>query len=203
MTMLSPATTWWPACISWRAARKRGRALGHPATMFRRTIPAVICLLLLASASPLMGCASPPTIPGTEIPDTPDYRAIVDTLERYRTGFVRKDAAAILATAHRTYHDEAGTDDPGDDVVYDDLGPLLRQRLDQLDSLRFTIEYLDASLYGDRASVRVWIDASYRLKPFLDVDGSVRPQPPYSRQQDYAEFELLREGEAWFIVKGI
>ncbi|MEE9386581.1 MAG: hypothetical protein V3V08_24460 [Nannocystaceae bacterium] len=171
--------------------------------MLRRSLTALAVVFALTVGSFSSGCSSSPTIPGTEIPDTPEFRSILEVLERYRTGFVRKDAAAVLSTAHVTYHDEAGTDDPSDDLGYDELGPLLRRRMDQLDSVRFTMEYLDASVHGDRAVVRVWIDASYRLKPFLDVDGSVRPQPQYSRAQDFAEFELLVEGDTWLIVRGI
>jgi hypothetical protein len=148
-------------------------------------------------------CKGEATIAGTEIPDTPENQQILKVLERYRMSFVRRDAAGVLATAHKTYHDEAGTDDPSDDVQYPDLGPLLRRRLEQIDSMRFTIDYLDIAVHGERAIVHVWIDASFRMKPLLDPLGTARMTPRYSRKQDHAEFELLRDGGTWLIVRGL
>ncbi|MFO7566063.1 MAG: hypothetical protein R6X02_25690 [Enhygromyxa sp.] len=150
-----------------------------------------------------VGCSGGPTIPGTEIPDTDDNRQILAVLERYRTSFISRDAAAVLSTAHPTYHDNAGTDDPSDDTTYAELGPLLRRRLAQLDSIRFTIDYLEILGEGDRAVVRVWIDASFRFKPILDTYGMPRESPPFARVMDHSEFELVREGDTWLIVRGI
>jgi hypothetical protein len=157
-----------------------------------------VCLL-----GSLTGCKGEATIPGTEIPDTEDNRRIISVLERYRTSFVSRDAAAVLATAHPTYQDNGGTDDPSDDTTYTELGNLLRRRLSQLDSIRFTIDYLEIQRIEDRAIVRVWIDASYRFKPLLDAFGEPRLQSPYARVMDHSEFELVREGDTWLIVRGL
>ena len=170
-------------------------------------MPRLIALLPLALvlALPLgaSGCKGKPTIPGTEIPDSEENRAILLTLERYRTAFVARDAATVLASAHPTYFDSAGTDDPSDDVDYPTLGALVRRRFAQLDAVRMTVDYLEIHVHGDRATVKVWIDASFRFKPLLDVEGAPRPQSPYARKQDHARFELLREEGAWLIVSGL
>lgn len=173
----------------------------------RRKTPALALSLALATSSLgvalVAGCKNEPTIPGTEIPDNDTSRAILEVLERYRMSFVAKDAASVLALAHPTYHDEAGTDDPSDDVEYGELGPLLRRRLAQLDSVRFTIDYLDIQLAGDRATVHVWIDASFKFKPILDSAGNPRDAARYARKQDHARFELVFENETWLITSGI
>lgn len=166
--------------------------------------PMLVTSTVAAGAGLVMtGCKAKPTIPGTEIPDTEENRQIISVLERYRTAFVSRDAAAVLATAHPTYYDNAGTDDPSDDTTYNELGNLLRRRLSQLDSIRFTIDYLELHQTEDRAVVRVWIDASYRFKPLLDSYGETRRQAPYARVMDHSEFELVREGETWLIVRGL
>ena len=176
------------------------RELNRPSHLTR-----VFCLALaLAPAiTSVGGCKAEPTIAGTDIPDTDDNRQIIAVLERYRTSFVSRDAAAVLSTAHPTYYDHAGTDDPSDDTTYEELGPLLRRRLSQLDSIRFTMDYLEVAGTGDRAVVRVWIDASFRFKPILDAYGEPRDQSPYSRVMDHSEFELVREGDTWLIVRGL
>jgi hypothetical protein len=170
-----------------------------------RSRSAASYLLLLALASPAVvgGCKSTPTIPGTDIPDTDDSRAILDVLERYRIAFVERDAAGVLATADQTYADHGGTDDPSDDINYDDLPKILGRRLAQLESIRFAIDYLEVHVTGDRAVSRVWIDSSFRLKPMLSADGAPRTQPDFQLKQDYAEFELIRAADgAWLITRG-
>ncbi len=149
-------------------------------------------------------CKDAPTIPGTEIPDTEENREILRVLERYRTAFVRRDAAGILATAHPTYYDTAGTDDPGDDIEYELLGPILRERMSQIESIRFTIDYLEVNVVGDRAVVKVWIDASFRLAPIVNPEtGGMRVESQHARKQDHAMFELLRDGASWRITRGL
>ena len=169
----------------------------------RRLLFALTLTLLAPTVLSTAGCKNEPTIPGTEIPDTKDNRAILQTLERYRTAIVQKDAATVLASAHPTYLDEAGTEDPSDDVVYEELGPMLRRRLAQVDSIRFTMDYTEIHVVGDRAVVHAWMDASFRMKPLLASDGQPRNQPDYVRKQDHVEFHLVREGESWLITSGL
>jgi hypothetical protein len=180
-------------------------ALRLPAQRFSRWLRALALVLACGFALPTVSaCKKEPTIPGTEIPDTPENRDILAVLERYRTAFVRRDATGVLATAHPTYYDTAGTDDPGDDVEYAELGPLLRVRMAQLEAVRFTIDYLEVHVSKDRASVRVWIDASFRLQPLVDESsGDVRVDGKHTRKQDHAMFELVRDGRAWRITRGI
>ncbi|MEZ4452359.1 MAG: hypothetical protein R3B09_23025 [Nannocystaceae bacterium] len=172
-----------------------------PARKLLRRLALAACVTALPAS--LAACKNTPTIPGTEIPDTEENREILQTLERLRAAMVRQDVTGILATAHPTYYDESGTDDPADDIVYEELGALLKRRLAQVDSIRFTVEYLDIYVRNERATVHVWIDASFHMKPILNDDGSPRLQPRFSRKQDYAKFELVHEGESWLLTKGI
>jgi len=150
------------------------------------------------------GCSATPKIPGTDIPDNDETRAILRVLERYRTSFVQRDASGVLATAHPTYYDASGTDDPGDDIEYQDLGPMLRERFAQIDSIRFTIDYLEITIDNDRAAVKVWLDASFRLNPITDPQsGQIRVESQHSRKQDHAMFELIRDEGNWRITMGM
>lgn len=162
------------------------------------------CLLLLGLMSSVVACKDAPSIPGTEIPDTEENRDILRVLERYRTAFVRRDAAGVLSTAHPSYYDPAGTDDPTDDIEYSELGPILRERLAQLEAIRFTIDYLEVNVVQDRAVVKVWIDASFQLRPIVDgQDGDVRVEGRHTRKQDHAMFELVLDNGAWRITRGL
>ncbi|MEX1366713.1 MAG: hypothetical protein AB1Z98_26540 [Nannocystaceae bacterium] len=162
------------------------------------------CLLLLGLMSSVVACKDAPSIPGTEIPDTEENRDILRVLERYRTAFVRRDAAGVLSTAHPSYYDPAGTDDPTDDIEYSELGPILRERLAQLEAIRFTIDYLEVNVVQDRAVVKVWIDASFQLRSIVGgQDGDVRVEGRHTRKQDHAMFELVRDSGAWRITRGL
>ena len=163
----------------------------------------VLSLVVASLAAPLAGCGKGPTIPGTEIPDSDANRAVIGAIERYRIAFVRKDPAGVLASAHPTYYDTAGTDDPVDDITYEELGPILRNRMAQLESVRFTIDYLDVHVHQDRALVKVWVDASFRLLPVDTAQPQSRMDSRFARVQDHNMFELVREGDSWLISAGM
>ncbi len=180
------------------AAKKSARLM----SWFQYLRDFVLCVVVLATSA----CGHTTTIPGTQIPDTDLNRAVVHAVERYRVSMVQRDAAGIMAAAHETYYDTAGTDDPGDDVTYGELGPILRERMAQLQSVRFTIDYLEVSVSKDRAVVKVWIDASFRLgpPPNVEVNEDTRPsESRYARMQDFNMFELVQEGESWLITSGL
>ena len=88
-------------------------------------------------------------------------------------------------------------------IVYEELGKTLRMRLNQIESIRFTMEYLRVYVHEQRATVEVWMDASFRMKAVLDEEGNERLGARFARKQDFARFELIREGESWLITKGI
>ena len=69
----------------------------------------------LAAALALAACV-PPRIPGTEIEDTSENRAVYEVIREYGAAMQRKDAAAVLALVSADYFDDAGTPDPSDDL---------------------------------------------------------------------------------------
>src|SRR4051812_1683554 len=75
----------------------------------------LIIPLLLATA-----CASR-RIPGTEIADTDDSRAILAIMERYRSALEAKDAKAIQSLVSEDFHEDAGTEAADDDLTYANL----------------------------------------------------------------------------------
>ncbi len=95
---------------------------------------------------------------------------------------------------------------PTDEV----LAEILRKRMEQIESIRYSIDYLDVSVKDDRAVVRAWIDASFRLRAVAEdeedapkVEGLTREKSRYARVQDFNMFELVRDGKTWLITRGI
>ena len=95
-------------------ARHRRRLTGPPAraTVPRMTthpvIPLALCAVMALSAG-----LQPERIPGTEIEDKGDNRAVYEVVRAYQKALEGRDAAAILALVSPDYFDTAGTPDPG------------------------------------------------------------------------------------------
>ncbi len=94
-------------------------------------------LSILALGAACLACA-PRLLPGTEIKDSPETRAIASLLETYRQAMERRDAQAVLDLAHPGYFDNSGTPEPNDDV--DRAGLAVRlEELSQITDLKFQL----------------------------------------------------------------
>jgi hypothetical protein len=150
--------------------------------------------LLALAATLAVGCA-PRRIPGTEIPNTPDTRAIYETLERYRQALEKRDVAGILALVAPGYFDTAGTPDPADDLDRARLEASLKEELPKAESLKvdFTLRRIDVA--GDDAQAEIFFDSFYRVKtPTTSVP---------RRDSDVQRIKLKRFDHQWLFVSGL
>lgn len=116
-------------------------------------------LLLLLALS--LACA-PRLLPGTEIRDDADTRAIASLLETYRQAMEKRDPQAVLQMVAPQYFDNSGTPDPADDV--DRAG--LEKRLEELSkvtALRMQLTVRDIRVKGDTGDAEVFFDQFYRV----------------------------------------
>jgi hypothetical protein len=148
--------------------------------------------LLLAAAA--LACA-PRLLPGTEILDTQDTRAISAMVEAYRHDVEQLDGPAILAMVAPDYYDTAGTPDLADDV--DRAG--LEKRLEDLKlledvRLQFTLRRIEVR--GDTASCDVFYDEYYRVKT---PNGTVVPR----HDADIHRLQLKRVQGKWLFTSGL
>src|SRR5512145_1350013 len=125
-------------------------------------------------------------IPGTEITDNVDNRAIYAVVQGYAEALQRRDAAALLALASPDYFDNAGTADPADDLDFARLEQTLPADLAKLESLRVQVQAVRAE--GDTATVELWTDGWYRIQ----TPQGVVPR----RDQDLHRMKLLRRDGA-------
>src|SRR5690349_21410029 len=115
----------------------------------------VAALLLLAAA-----CATR-RIPGTEINDNADTRAIVALIDQYRIAAERRDAGGVLALVSKKYFDDAGTADPSDDVDYGQLRQRITADYAKLTALRLDIALKGIDVENDQAAAFVFYDEHY------------------------------------------
>lgn len=146
-------------------------------------------LILVAAA----GCAR--TIPGTEIDDTRDNRAIMGVIDAYKKAFEARDAAAALALVSKDYFDDAGTADAVDDLDRAQLGRALPETLARLPVVKLELTVTRIQVDGDKAAAYMFHDARYRV---ATPRGEIA-----KRDEDLARMTFKREGDAWKITSGL
>ena len=148
-------------------------------------------LLLVVALAGLAAACGPHRIPGTDIEDSGDTRAILDVMERYRGALEAKDVNAVLGLVDPSFRDTAGTLTPEDDIDYARLKTVLPQRLARLSDVAVRFEVKTIDVRGASASaVYTWTSA-FRLggKPV--------------NESDIKRMEFRRTGEGWKIVSGL
>jgi ketosteroid isomerase-like protein len=144
--------------------------------------------LLLASA-----CASR-RIPGTEIADTDDSRAILAIMERYRAALEAKDAKAIQSLVAEDFREDGGTESPDDDLTYANLPEHMSALFQKLDKPKVEISVRRLDIQEDGATAIYYWNASWRMPTLTS-----RPQSDSELEQ----MVLKRVKDEWKIVSGI
>jgi SnoaL-like domain len=148
---------------------------------------AALSLIVLAAGA---GCG-PHRIPGTELEDTGDTRAIIDTISKYNSALEARDTNAILALVDPEFRDNAGTLTPDDDIDIQRLRTVLPQRLAKLQDVAVRIEIKTIDVKGDRASaVYTWV-SQFKLGGKSMTESDIK------------RMELRRSAEGWKILSGI
>ena len=150
----------------------------------RRTL---LSLLLLGAAA---GCG-PHRIPGTDLEDNGDTRAIIEVMQKYNNALVAKDVAGILALVDPSFHDNGGTLAVEDDLDYAKLQTVLPQRLARLNDIALRLDIKTIDVKGDAASaVYTWV-STFKLG-----NRSVT-------ESDIKRMDFKRTAQGWKILSGI
>lgn len=153
----------------------------------------IALLLLLAVAT---GCA-PRKIPGTDLDDTDDTRAVLDVLQKYRSAVEKKDTDTLVKLADETFRDDGGSANPDDDLDYASLGPKLTARLAKIANVKLDVTVRRIEFDDDSKLARVTY--SYQIS-FNIPDYTQRTQS----ENDIKQMILKRVGEQdWKITSGI
>lgn len=156
----------------------------------RTLLPFVILALAIT------GCM-PKKIPGTELDDTTDTRAVIDVLQKYRVAVESKNADAIIKLTDPSFRDDGGSSSPDDDLDYGSLGARLGARLAKVSDLKLdvTIRRIEFDTEGTVARVTYSYQMSFRMPEY-----SSRTQS----ENDLKQMLLKRVGDQeWKITSGI
>jgi uncharacterized protein (TIGR02246 family) len=153
------------------------------------TFRALLVIPLLLTAA----CATK-RIPGTELEDTDDTRAILAVMERYRAALEAKDAKAIQALVAKSFREDAGTESPEDDLTYENLDEHMANLFQRLENPKVDINVRRVQIQDESAAAIYYWNASWKL-PSLT-----------GRAQSDAELEQMvfqKIDGQWKIVSGI
>jgi len=139
------------------------------------------------------GCAAH-RIPGTDIEDNPDTRAILQVLERYRVAVETKDSNTLIGLVSPSFKDNAGTATPDDDLDYGGLQKNLPQRFAKIDDVHLDMNVRKIELKNDIASVIYYYTMSFRMPT---LSSKVRTE------SDIKQMLLRREQGQWKITSGV
>jgi hypothetical protein len=150
--------------------------------------PLLVCALLVLAA------CGPRNIPGTQIADTNDSRAILKVMEQYRAALEARDAKALQGLISKSFRDNAGTDDPADDLSYENMSEALPALFSRIDPPRLTMDVrkVDVRSNGVATVIYYW-NATWRAPGLLD-----KPQ----RDAELEQMVLQKEEGQWRIVAG-
>jgi hypothetical protein len=149
--------------------------------------------VLLAAAA--AAACSPRLLPGTDIREDRDTRAIYDQIQAYRDALQRRDAQAILAMVAPDYFDTAGTPEPEDDVNRDILAQRLPADLEKVDAMKLDVTIRKIQVQKDRAVAEVFYDGWYRVK----TPGGIVPR----RDSDIQQLRLRKIEQRWYFTGGL
>jgi hypothetical protein len=148
----------------------------------------------LLALTALVACSAH-RIPGTDIRDTSDTRAIVAAIDTYRRAAERRDPGAVLALVSPKYFDRAGTPDPSDDIDYQRLKQRLGDDYKNITALRLDIAVKSVTVDGDEAEAYVFYDEYYRI--------ATRAGEVAKRASDSHRMRFIREDGVWRFLSGL
>jgi len=143
----------------------------------------------------LLAACAPSRIPGTDVADSKENRAVYEVIRQYGEALRKRDAAAILLLVSPDYYDGSGTPDAADDVSREILVKHLAQDLSRVESVAVDMGVKRIDVNGNEARAEVFYDAAYRV---------ITPAGPVAkRPSDVAEMRFRRADGAWKITAGL
>lgn len=156
----------------------------------------MVIFLAVVLAVALCGCA-PKKIPGTDLDDTSETRAVIDVLQKYRQAIEAKNTQALLSLTDPTFRDDGGSAAPEDDLDYATLPGKLSARMAKVSELKLDVTVRRIEFDSEEKVARVTY--SYQLS-FKIPEYSTRTQS----ENDIKQMLLKRVGDQeWKITSGI
>lgn len=109
-------------------------------------------LVPLLAVAALAACAHR-TIAGTNVPDSPENRAVLQVLANYKQAMEARDANALLSLAAPGYFDKGDPTRPADPHDLEGLRKAVPRDFNGVRALKLDIDVRNLKVDGDRAQV--------------------------------------------------
>lgn len=152
-----------------------------------------LAALLLATSS-LIAC-SHATLPGTEIPDSPQNRAVLDVFVRYRDALEARDATSLLALAAPAYSDSGDTSRGVGPIDYAGLQQKLQTDFARVNGIKLEATIKDIDVKGDAARVDYFQVLRYSVKTPTGES--------WKSESDDARMKFVKVKGEWKIASGL
>jgi hypothetical protein len=148
---------------------------------------------LLALAA-LLAC-SHAVIPGTNVPDDPQNRAVLEVVAMYKQAMEARDARALLSLAAPGYFDQGDPSRPSEPRDLEGLRKSVPKDFSDVRALKLDIDIRNVKVEGDRAQVDFFGVLRYAV--------AVPNGEKWFTEADDARIKLARVDGAWKIVAGL
>lgn len=148
----------------------------------------------IASLACLVAC-SHATLPGTNIPDSPQTRAVLDVFSRYRDALEARDATSILTLAAPAYYDAGDASRSIGPTDYASLQKKLQADFARVTGVKLEATVKDIEVKGDEAR----LDYFQVLRYAIATPSGER----WKSESDDARMRFVRVDGAWKIASGL
>jgi ketosteroid isomerase-like protein len=149
-----------------------------------------LALLLALGAA----CA-PRLLPGTDVKETTDTRAIYDVIQGWVDAMNARDVPRVLALVSPDYFDDAGTTDPSDDLDRGRVEKALTEDLARVEGWKLSVTIRRIDVEGASGTAELYYDSYYRVQ----TPSGAMPR----RDSDVYRLKLKKLEGAWKITSGL
>jgi len=150
---------------------------------------------LLAVTLLFLAACSHNLIPGTDIPDQPETRAVLDVFAKYKLAIEARDADGIFALTAPSYFDAGDASHARAPMDYEAMKKKVAQDLTAVKSVRLDLTVRDLQVRGSKANIDYFATVSYAV--------AVPTGERWKRESDDARLQFLKIGGQWKIVAGL
>ncbi len=136
-----------------------------------------------------------PLIPGTDIMDTPQTKAIIALLITYRTRYEKKDLDGIMSLISESFMEDNDPTNPDDDYDKRGLRKKLKEFFDSTNMVKLDITVTDIEVKGGVARVKYSYTIGYIIK------GDLTKKMRFIEGKEI--MVLVKESGRWYIEGGI
>jgi hypothetical protein len=164
---------------------------GHANCVLEQFAMRIVCLLALAA---LVACAHA-TIPGTNVTDNPQNRAVLEVLAEYKRAMEARDPNALLSLAAPDYFDRGDSSRPNEPRDLQGLRRTLPKDFNGVRALKLDIDIRKLTIQGDHAQVDYFAVMRYAV--------AVPNGEKWFTESDDQRMKFVRIGNEWKISSGM